>query len=140
MSFVKTVGHDCPWAQSIGHLALVVDDLAKAKWYVECVLQAPYRIFRQTQLIVSLGTSLLVLKLSQDAVDTDRQKGPFGRQVLDHYGFCASSPQGVDAFYDHVKTYNLTIVKPPYDREDGRAFYFRDPFGNLVEYLWYNFP
>lgn len=130
-------GIKCPWASEIGHLALVVDNLDKAKWYLESVLNAPYYVFRNTQLVAHFGQSLLVLKLSQDAVDKQRQEGNFEKQVLDHYGFCAQTKEMVDKFYEHICQFSFNIVKPPYDREDGRAFYFRDPFGNLVEYLWY---
>lgn len=135
----SNVNTTCPWASNIGHLALVVDDIEKAKWYLESVLNTPYSIFRQTQLIAYVGSSLLVLKLSQDAVDKMRQSGNFEKQVLDHYGFCAEKKEKVDEFYHHILKFSLEIVKPPYDREDGRAFYFRDPFGNLVEYLWFTF-
>lgn len=131
-------GNSCPWASNIGHLALIIDDLDKAKWYLEAVLKAPYFIFRQTQLLAHIGSSILVLKLSKDAVDKTRQHGEFGRQALDHYGFCAQTKEMIDAFYQHILQFSLEIVKPPYDREDGRAFYFRDPFGNLVEYFWYS--
>ena len=139
MKLPKNTSGDCPWAKNIGHLALVVDNLEKAQWYLECVLNTPYSIFRKTQLIAHVGSSLLVLKLSQDAVDKSRQQGELCKQVLDHYGFCAQSKDGVDEFYRHILQFSLEIVKVPYDREDGRAFYFRDPFGNLVEYLWYHF-
>ncbi len=136
----NTTGSSCPWANEIGHLALVVDNLEKAKWYLSSVLNAPFYIFRETQLIAHIGGSVFVLKLSKDAVDQQRQQGDFARQVLDHYGFCAGSKEMIDEFYQHVLKFSLEIVKPPYDRSDGRAFYFRDPFGNLVEYLWYVKP
>lgn len=134
----NTIGSkSSPWASEIGHLALVVDDIEKAKWYLERVLQTPYSIFRETQLMAHIGSSIFVLKLSKDAVDKSRQEGVLEKQVLDHYGFCAQSKEMVDVFYRHIKGFSLEIVKPPYDRSDGRAFYFRDPFGNLVEYLWF---
>ena len=127
-----------PWASEISHLALVVDDLERAKWFFGDFLGCPFEVWRETQMIVRLGPSLLVAKLSKDAVDKDRQKGEFGRQVLDHYGFRANNPELVDAFAKRLVEEGLEIVKGPYDRGDGRAVYFRDPFGNLVEYLWYS--
>lgn len=130
--------NSCPWASHIGHLALVIDDIEKGKWFFGVVMQAPYYMFRETQLVVEIGPSVLVAKLSKDAVDKERQNGEMGRQVLDHYGFQAHSPEQVDAFFERVKEFSLEIIKPVYDRCDGRAFYFRDPFGNMVEYFWYN--
>lgn len=123
--------------RGLGHLALVVDDVEKARWFFQEVLGADVRIWRETQLLVHVGPDLIVAKLSSDAVDTDRQKGEFGRQILDHYGFMADSPSQVDALAERVSSFGLEIVKGPYQRSDGRSVYFRDPFGNLVEYLYY---
>lgn len=125
------------WIRGLSHLALVVDDVDKAEWYFGTVLGCDVRRWRETQLLVHIGESLVVAKLSKDAVDKERQEGPFGAQVLDHYGFMASSASQVDGLAARLREHGLAIVKGPYDRSDGRAVYFRDPFGNLVEYLWY---
>ena len=125
------------YLSGIAHLALVVDDVAKARWFFEEVLGCEVELWRETQLLVHIGSDLLVAKLSKDAVDADRQAGPLGRQVLDHYGFMAATPELVDLLAARLAAHGLTIVKGPYDRSDGRAVYFRDPFGNLVEYLHY---
>ncbi|MCA2962147.1 MAG: VOC family protein [Silvanigrellales bacterium] len=126
-----------PFLSGLSHLALVVDDVAKAHWFFETVLGCDVQIWRETQLLVHIGEDLLVAKLSKDAVDSERQRGPFGRQTLDHYGFMAKSPELVDALAERLQAHGIAIVKGPYDRSDGRAVYFRDPFGNLVEYLYY---
>ena len=130
--------HQSPWVRGIGHIALVVEDLEKAKWFFGEVLQADVQVWRETQLLIHVGTDLIVAKLSKDAVDTTRQQGEWGRQVLDHYGFMADSPSQVDSFAERLRKFGLHIEKGPYSRSDGRSVYFRDPFGNLVEYLWYN--
>jgi catechol 2,3-dioxygenase-like lactoylglutathione lyase family enzyme len=116
----------------------VVDDLVKAQWFFGDVLGADVEPWRATQLLIHVGPDLIVAKLSSDAVDARRQEGPMGRQVLDHYGFMADSPSQVDALANRLKEAGLEIVKGPYDRSDGRSVYFRDPFGNLVEYLYYS--
>jgi catechol 2,3-dioxygenase-like lactoylglutathione lyase family enzyme len=126
-----------PWANELSHLALVVNDIEKAKWFFGELLGCPFEVWRETQLIVRLGPSLLVAKLSKDAIDVERQEGALQRQVLDHYGFRAQTSEQVDAFATLLLNHGLQIVKGPYDRADGRAVYFRDPFGNLVEYLFY---
>lgn len=129
--------HKSSFLKGLGHLALVVDDLAKASWFFGEVLGADVEVWRQTQLLIHVGPDLLVAKLSSDAIDSLRQQGPMGRQVLDHYGFMADSPSQVDTLAARVREAGLEIVKGPYDRSDGRSVYFRDPFGNLVEYLYY---
>jgi extradiol dioxygenase family protein len=127
-----------PWVKSIGHLAIVINDIEQGKWFFGEVLQASYFMYKGEQIMVELGSSIFVAKLSKDAVDKTRQNGVFGKQVLDHYGFQGETPEQVDSFFQRIKNFNLEIVRIPHDRSDGRAFYFRDPFGNLVEYFWYN--
>ena len=129
--------HKSPFLRGLGHLALVVDDLEKARWFYADVLGADVEPWRGTQLLIHVGPDLIVANLSSDAIDQDRQSGPFGRQVLDHFGFMADSPSQVDALAQRVREAGLTIIKGPYDRSDGRSLYFRDPFGNLIEYLFY---
>ena len=137
MSAVTPGPQPSPWVRGLNHLALVIDDLEKGKWFYGTVLGLPFEVWRETQLLVAVGCDLLVVKLSEDAVDKNRQTGAFGKQVLDHYGFFADSPQLVDSFAARLKSFGIEIVKGPYDRDDGRSVYFRDPFGNLIEYLWY---
>ncbi len=132
------MNNESPWFNNLGHLAIVIDDLEKGKWFFGEVLQAPYFMFRGEQIMVELQSSILVAKLSKDAVDKTRQEGVLSKQILDHYGFQAASASLVDLLYARIKSFALEVVKEPYDRSDGRAFYFRDPFGNLVEYFWYN--
>ncbi|BBH53701.1 VOC family protein [Fluviispira sanaruensis] len=127
-----------PWIKGIGHLAIIIDDLEKGKWFFGEVLQSSFYMYKGEQIMVEMGSSVFVAKLSKDAVDKTRQVGQFGKQVLDHYGFQAESPSQVDAFCQRMQSFQLEIVREPHDRSDGRAFYFRDPFGNLVEYFWYN--
>lgn len=126
------------WLNGIGHLAIVVDDIQKAQWFFGTVLQADVQVWRETQLLVHVGPDLLVAKLSKDAIDAERQKGVLGQQILDHYGFMAETPEQVDALAERLISFGLKIEKGPYDRSDGRSVYFRDPFGNLVEYLYYS--
>jgi catechol 2,3-dioxygenase-like lactoylglutathione lyase family enzyme len=127
-----------PWVKNIGHLAIVIDDIERGKWFFGEVLQASFFMYKGEQIMVELGASVFVAKLSKDAIDKSRQLGEFGKQVLDHYGFQGETPEQVDAFFQRVKSFQLEVVREPHDRSDGRAFYFRDPFGNLVEYFWYN--
>ncbi len=126
------------WLSGIGHLAIVVNDIQKAQWFFGTVLQADVQVWRETQLLVHVGPDLLVAKLSKDAIDSQRQKGEMGQQILDHYGFMAQTPEQVDALTERLISFGLKIEKGPYDRSDGRSVYFRDPFGNLVEYLYYS--
>lgn len=123
--------------KSINHLALIIDDIEKGKWYFGEVLNIPYKLWRESELLMELGDSVLIAKLSKDAIDKERQKGCLQKQAMDHYGFKTDDKENVDSLFKRIEKFGLEIVRPPYDRSDGRAFYFRDPFGNLVEYFWY---
>lgn len=113
----------------LNHLALKVPDLEKATWYFKTVLQCSVNFWREDELLVTLGTDLIVLK------KTDLPASPED-SILHHYGFMAQKPELVDKLYLRVKDFGFSIWKVPYDRSDGRGFYFYDPFGNLVEYFW----
>ena len=70
------MNNESPWFNNLGHLAIVIDDLEKGKWFFGEVLQAPYFMFRGEQIMVELQSSILVAKLSKDAVDKTRQSAP----------------------------------------------------------------
>lgn len=126
------------WATCIGHLAIVVDSLDKAKWFFGEVFELSYEMLKEDQLLVQMKTSVLVAKLSPVLSSHECKQQRCTQLVLDHYGFQAPSKDFVDLFYKRVTFFGLEIVKHVYDRKDGRAFYFKDPFGNVVEYFWYD--
>lgn len=127
----------------LNHLGLIVEDMAIArKWFVE-TLGLPISEDRGELLFVHAGADVLALKTPAMAVAKPEHGGEAiggtkaGWQTLDHYGFYASTPQEVDAFAAHIVQHGAKILKGPYDRSDGRSVYFRDPCGNVGEYLYY---
>ena len=130
--------------RGLNHLALVVKDIEVAKtWFIETL---GLRLFedRGDILFILAGKDIIAVKTPAMAVNKPEHGGegsyaaadPSGWQTLDHYGFFAGSPAEVDAFAEHLRRHNLTILKGPYDRSDGRSVYFRDPCGNVGEYFY----
>lgn len=66
------------------------------------------------------------------------QFAPDKHQNLDHLGFFLSERSDVDAWYEYLKSENVTIKALPKDHRDNtRSFYFADPDGNTVQMIYY---
>jgi len=129
----------------LNHLGLIVEDIAVARsWFVD-TLGLPVSEDRGELLFLQVGRDVLAIKTPRMAVSKPEHGGETvtvgatkaGWQTLDHYGFFAASAAEVDQFAAHVSAHGATILKGPYDRSDGRSVYFRDPLGNVGEYLYY---
>jgi catechol 2,3-dioxygenase-like lactoylglutathione lyase family enzyme len=132
----------------LNHLGLVVEDMRVARaWFVD-VLGLKIIEDRGELLFIMAGNDVIALKTPAMAVAKpehggesiragDDQVGRAGWQTLDHYGFFAASAAEVDDFAAHAQRHGATILKGPYDRSDGRSVYFRDPCGNVGEYLYF---
>ena len=129
----------------LNHLGLIVEDMAVARrWFVE-TLGLVVSEDRGELLFVHAGHDVLAIKTPRMAVSKPEHGGETvsegaskaGWQTLDHYGFFAATPAEVDSFAAHITAHGATILKGPYDRSDGRSVYFRDPLGNVGEYLYY---
>ena len=129
----------------LNHLGLIVEDMTLARrWFVD-TLGLPVVEDRGELLFIHVGHDVLALKTPRMAVSKPEHGGETitasatkaGWQTLDHYGFFAASAKEVDHFATHISAHGATILKGPYDRSDGRSVYFRDPLGNVGEYLYY---
>lgn len=129
----------------INHLGLVVEDMAKARWFFTEVLDLQVLEDRGDLLFLTAGSDVLALKTPQMAVRKPEHGGESahtrragdGWEALDHYGFFAESPDAVDAMADRLRACGIVLLKGPYDRSDGRSVYFRDPCGNVGEYFYF---
>ena len=130
----------------LNHLGLVVDDIEKAKRFFIETLSLKLIEDRGELFFFLAGSDVLAVKTPQMAINKPEHGGEQihegaekgGWQTLDHYGFYAKSPEEVDAFTEHLKKNDIEILKGPYTRSDGRSVYFRDPCGNVGEYLYFN--
>ena len=129
----------------LNHLGLIVDDMAVAREWFVGTLGLEISEDRGELLFLHVGRDVLAIKTPRMAVSKPEHGGETvtlgaakaGWQTLDHYGFFASSTEEVDQFAEHVSAHGATILKGPYNRSDGRSVYFRDPLGNVGEYLFY---
>ena len=130
----------------LNHLGLVVEDIEVAKeWFVKTL---GFKVMEDRGELVFLlvGTDILAIKTPKMAVakpehglESERDMTTrSGWQALDHYGFYAESPEQVDEFATMLKEKDIRILKGPYSRSDGRSVYFKDPCGNVGEYLFFD--
>jgi catechol 2,3-dioxygenase-like lactoylglutathione lyase family enzyme len=129
----------------INHLGLVVEDIEKARHFFETVLEMEVFGDRGELLLLRAGNSILAIKTPAMAVsqpehgaESSQVDSVSGWQSLDHYGFFAEGPTMVDQFAERLRSFGIEILKGPYDRSDGRSVYFRDPCGNVGEYLYFS--
>lgn len=131
--------------KGLNHLGLVVEDIELAKsWFVDR-LGCQVIEDRGELIFMLIGSDVLALKTPRMAVakpehgleKTRDMTTKSGWQSLDHYGFYANSPEEVDAFAEMLESENIEILKGPYSRSDGRSVYFKDPCGNVGEYLYF---
>lgn len=132
----------------LNHLGLIVENIAVAKkWFIEAL---GLRVIEDRGELIFLlaGEDVIAIKTPHMAVSKPEHGAEsaidFGKkagwQTLDHYGFYAEKPEEVDQFATHVQKYGAQIIKGPYDRRDGRSVYFRDPLGNVGEFLYFKKP
>ena len=134
-----------PKINGLNHLGIVVEDINVARQFFEGVLGFEVFLDRGELLFYLVGDDVLAVKTPKMAVAKPEHGGEESRvgtrsgwQTLDHYGFFAPTPADVDVMHDHLRQHNIEILKGPYDRSDGRSVYFRDPCGNVGEYLYFN--
>jgi catechol 2,3-dioxygenase-like lactoylglutathione lyase family enzyme len=132
--------------RGLNHLGLVVDDITAAKrWFVD-TLGLELVEDRGELFFVHAGDDVIAVKTPRMAVAKpehgleSKSGDKAGYQTLDHYGFYAGTPEEVDRFANHIREHGATILKGPYDRSDGRSVYFKDPLGNVGEFLYYVRP
>lgn len=127
----------------LNHVGLVVEDIELAKnWFCQ---QLGLKVLedRGELLFLLAGRDIIAIKTPQMAVkkpehgaEKDHTSRTKGWETLDHYGFYAKTPEEVDEFTKFLEQENIEILKGPYDRSDGRSVYFKDPCGNVGEYLF----
>lgn len=63
---------------------------------------------------------------------------PGKSQLLDHIGFIIDEPEQVDAWFEFLKSHNVTMKAEPRSHRDGaRSFYCQDPDENTVQLIYH---
>jgi catechol 2,3-dioxygenase-like lactoylglutathione lyase family enzyme len=129
----------------LNHIGLVVEDIEVAKTWFCTQLGLKILEDRGEIVFILAGNDIIAIKTPQMAVSkpehgaesTSLEKSK-GWQFLDHYGFYAQTAEEVDHFAAFLRKENIEILKGPYSRSDGRSVYFKDPCGNVGEYLYWS--
>jgi len=108
----------------LGHLALFVSNLSQARVWFEDVLGGKAIDIRENLVIVKVGVMLFALK------PFEGEKNPC---IFDHYGIGFATKEEVLFMYEKLQQRNQKILKKPYERKDGFAFYAEDDLGLCIE-------
>ncbi len=119
-----------PGLMGLRHVALVVTDMARMRWFYESVIGLlPVWVPDEKNVYLSMGRDNLALHTGTVPADAP--------QRLDHLGFCLAAAHDVDAAAERLVHFGLVLDKPVRTHRDGsRSCYVRDPDGNLVQLLF----
>ncbi len=114
--------------KGIQHLNLRVEDLKRARDFYVDALGFRFAFAKGTTLWIEAGGDLIGLTQG----DSQAAAG----HPAQHFGFRVDAPGDVDAWLEQLRAHGVVPEKGPYDRSDGRSFYFRDPDGHLLEIFY----
>jgi catechol 2,3-dioxygenase-like lactoylglutathione lyase family enzyme len=114
--------------KGIQHLNLRVADVARASDFYVHALGFRVAFAKGTTVWLAAGGDLLGL--------SEGEAEPGAAHGAQHFGFMVDAKDEVDAWAAQLRGHGVAPEKGPYDRSDGRSFYFRDPDGHLLEIFW----
>ncbi|TLY26446.1 MAG: VOC family protein [Nitrospirae bacterium] len=118
------------------HLALRVRDIRRAKDFYQRIFNMKIVWEPDPQnCYLSSGTDNLALH-EAPAPGNPEPAQPLWSS-LDHFGFIAGSPQGVDAWAEWAKQNGVRVLAAPKRHRDGSySCYLADPDGNSIQILY----
>jgi len=126
----------CPPLHGLRHLALRVRDIRRAKEFYQRIFNMKIVWEPDSQnCYLSSGTDNLALH-EAPAPGNPEPAQPLWSS-LDHFGFIAGSPQGVDAWAEWAKQNGVRVLAAPKRHRDGSySCYLADPDGNSIQILY----
>ena len=129
------------WIKGAGHFGISVADLDESIAFYEDVLGLTVSTRREKDAFIQVGEAdvlaLLQYPGGKDAFDTEARPKYRGK-AFTHFGLSAPSMEAVFAFQDRLREAGVPIVKEAYERWDGGSFYFQDPNGHTLEYIYFD--
>ncbi len=127
--------------KGICHFGLSVADLEESIAFYTEVLGLEMNERREKDAFFQIGEddvlALIQYPGGAERFDTEMRPQKWGK-AFTHFGLAAGSVQEVFEFQEHLKARGARIVKEAYERWDGASFYFLDPNGYTLEYIFFD--
>lgn len=127
--------------KGICHFGLSVSDLDESIVFYRDVLGLTLSERREKDAFFRIGENdvfaLIQYPGGADRFDAEMRPKNWGK-AFTHFGLTAESSDAVFAFQDVLKRNGVNVVKEAYERWDGASFYFLDPNGYTLEYIYFN--
>ena len=114
-----------PPTLGIRHVALFVSNLERSEAFYRDLLgyQVEWRPDAENVYLTMNGQDNLALHLGAPGAETR----------LDHFGVMLRRAEDVDVWYERLK--NHAVKAPKTHRDGSRSFYFKDPDGNVLQFI-----
>ena len=129
------------YIKGIGHFGLSVADLDASVQFYKEVLGLTLSTLRERDAFFSAGENdvLALIQYPGGAELFDEDMRPKKRgKAFTHFGLEADSVQAVFDFQKVLRESGVKIIKEAYERWDGASFYFLDPNGYTLEYIYFD--
>jgi catechol 2,3-dioxygenase-like lactoylglutathione lyase family enzyme len=129
------------WFTGAGHIGISVADLDESIEFYEDVLGLKVSTKREKDAFIPLGDSDVLALLQYPGgkeVFNQEARPRYKGKAFTHFGLSAPSVETVFEFQAHLQDKGVLIIKEAYERWDGASFYFLDPNGHTLEYIYFD--
>ena len=123
------------------HVNLVSKNVDELNDFYQNILGLKVSLKREKDAFIPIGKedvlALLQFPGGKEAFDKEYRPKYKGK-AFTHFGLTAPSVQAVFDFQEKLKNAEVKIIKEAYERWDGASFYFLDPNGHTLEYIYFD--